>query len=61
MNLTPWDCQSKRVYDTHDIAPPLYTGDSTIWGGQVTILVEQESCEDDYKTIQSNKPKRGVL
>ena len=51
MNLTPWDVQSKQVHTTDDVAPTLYAGEKTFWGGQVFILVQvEEDAEDTDNT-----------
>ena len=42
MNLTPWDCQSKQVYTTDGVAPTLWAGEQSYWGGQVFILVDDD-------------------
>ena len=46
MNLTPWDVQSKQIYTTDGVAPTLYSGQSSYWGGQVMILVQYEENDD---------------
>lgn len=38
MNLTPWDVQSKQIYTTDGIAPPLYSGECRYGGGEAYIL-----------------------
>lgn len=38
MNLTPWDVQSKQIYTTDGIAPPLWAGECRYGGGEVLIL-----------------------
>ena len=53
MNLTPWDVQSKQIYTTDGIAPPLYSGECRYGGGEAYILVKEEH-EDS--NIQENRP-----
>ena len=51
MNLTPWDVQSKQIYTTDGVSPPIYSGESRYGGGEAYILVvEKQDGKDTDNT-----------
>ena len=58
MNLTPWDVQSKHIYTTDGVAPPLYSGECRYGGGEAYIFVRFKAKDNADDTNGSERPGR---
>ena len=58
MNLTPWDVQSKRIYNTDDVAPPLYSAADTYIGPEIYVLIDGKGNDTDTTKISECECER---
>ena len=57
MNLTSWDIQSKHIYTTDGVSPPIYSGECRYGGGEAYILV---TVDDVYETKEISRDNNGT-
>ena len=56
MALNAWDVQSKRIYTTDEVSPPLYAGEHTWTGMEIYILTKEgkDDSEPVWRTEQAH-------